>query len=765
MDTNSLVWIAVVLLIVLALGRGSKRQGEPYPWLYIVFFLSGFPALIYQIVWQRALFSVYGVNIESVTIVVTAFMLGLGLGSLFGGQLSKTARLPLLAIFGMVELGIAVYGAVSLHLFHWVASFTAGSSLFKTSIVTFLLVLVPTVLMGCTLPLLVAHLVRTSKSVGRSVGSLYFVNTLGSAIACFIAANITMKLLGQSGSVLLAALVNVCIGSAVLLLYLYSRRQGVTASPMEKSQEDDAALSPAGYIRFPLALAIAAFAGFIALGYEILWYRVFAFTTEGLARSFAVVLGSYLAGVAFGASAAERFCKRYGHEGARRWVTVIALLVIVANVAGFLVIPFLAYTSRWLSYQATLPLVGLAAGLLGAVFPLVAHAAIPPDSGSGVRLSYLYLANIIGSASGSFLVGFIAMDLLPLPQIAFSLALTGILSGLVLLMGSVAKNKRVLALSGGVALSVVVTLLTAPLFSSVYARLCFKTAWSPDSRFNRFDRSVETKSGVVTVTPRGLVYGDGSIEAHISTDLKNGDAFNFVLPPYALSSFDPHPGQVLMIGLGIGAWAEIIANHPEIEKLTIVEINPGYLQLIAQYPQVAELLKNPKVEIAIDDARRWLLQNPERRFDALVMNTRLHWRSNTSNILSVEFLQLVRRHLKPGGIMYYNVSWSPRALLTGATVFPYALRVRNCLAVSDSPIEVDRDRWRNILVQYRLEGKPVFNMEIPADRALLERLLSSADPGGSAGEWEGMEYGEALRKKYHGLRLITDDNMGDEWFH
>jgi spermidine synthase len=224
LDTNLLVWVALVLLIVLVLGRGSKKQEEPYPWLYVVFFLSGFPALIYQIVWQRALFAVYGVNIESVTIVVTAFMLGLGLGSLFGGQLSRSTRLPLLAIFGCVELGIAAYGLASLRLFHWVAQFTAGSSLFKTSIVTLLLVLIPTMLMGCTLPLLVAHMVRVSRSVGRSVGRLYFVNTLGSAIACFIAANITMKHLGQSGSVLLAAIVNVGIGTAVLSLYLYSRR-------------------------------------------------------------------------------------------------------------------------------------------------------------------------------------------------------------------------------------------------------------------------------------------------------------------------------------------------------------------------------------------------------------------------------------------------------------------------------------------------------------------------------------------------------------
>src|SRR5271169_2024117 len=95
-------------------------------WLHVLFFLSGFPALLYQIVWQRALLSIYGVNIESVTVVVSAFMLGLGLGSLAGGYLSRR-RAPLLVIFALMELSVALFGAISLHLFHWAASYTAGA--------------------------------------------------------------------------------------------------------------------------------------------------------------------------------------------------------------------------------------------------------------------------------------------------------------------------------------------------------------------------------------------------------------------------------------------------------------------------------------------------------------------------------------------------------------------------------------------------------------------------------------------------------------
>lgn len=106
---------------------GARRQANAGA-VYVLFFLSGFPALLYQIVWQRALFAIYGVNIESVTIVVSAFMLGLGVGSLAGGWLSQRPGAPLIAIFGATELGIAAFGVLSLRIFHYAALFTAGAS-------------------------------------------------------------------------------------------------------------------------------------------------------------------------------------------------------------------------------------------------------------------------------------------------------------------------------------------------------------------------------------------------------------------------------------------------------------------------------------------------------------------------------------------------------------------------------------------------------------------------------------------------------------
>lgn len=193
-------------------------------WLYVIFVASGFAALLYQVVWQRALFVIYGVNIESVTVIVTAFMLGLGVGSLLGGALSKDPKRPALLLFSWVELTIGLYGFASLAIFRWVGSMTLGVPAFATFLLTFALVLVPTVMMGGTLPLLVAHAVRRSGNVGRSVSALYFVNTLGSAIASAAAVFLLLGQLGQRKTVAAAACINLSVSALAWVQHVRDRR-------------------------------------------------------------------------------------------------------------------------------------------------------------------------------------------------------------------------------------------------------------------------------------------------------------------------------------------------------------------------------------------------------------------------------------------------------------------------------------------------------------------------------------------------------------
>lgn len=205
-------------------------------WLYVVFLASGFAALLYQVVWQRSLYAIYGINIESVTMVVTAFMLGLGLGSLAGGALSKDPKRPVLLMFAAVEAGIGLFGFFSLDVFRVVGQVTLGLSPVATGAVTFVLVLVPTLLMGGTLPLLVGYLVRESKNVGKSVATLYFVNTLGSAFASAAAVMWFLGHRGQVGTARIAALLNFTVASIAYLQYRRSLRVGAAPAPADAAE-------------------------------------------------------------------------------------------------------------------------------------------------------------------------------------------------------------------------------------------------------------------------------------------------------------------------------------------------------------------------------------------------------------------------------------------------------------------------------------------------------------------------------------------------
>ena len=185
--------------------------------IYVVFFVSGVAAIIYQTIWQRVLLALYGANAESVTVVVTAFMLGLGLGALAGGALARTTRLPLPAVFAALECGIGLCGLASLPAFAWVGRWTAGASEVGSGLAIFGLLVFPAALMGATLPVLVTDVVRRSVTVGRAVGGLYATNTLGSAAGALVATLVIFAPLGQRKSIWLAAGLNLLTAGVVLV--------------------------------------------------------------------------------------------------------------------------------------------------------------------------------------------------------------------------------------------------------------------------------------------------------------------------------------------------------------------------------------------------------------------------------------------------------------------------------------------------------------------------------------------------------------------
>jgi spermidine synthase len=185
--------------------------------LCALFFFSGFPALIYQLTWQRSLFRVFGVNTESVTIVVTAFMLGLGIGSIAGGWMTRRRKINALLLLGVIELSTAIFGIASLAIFEFVGRLVLHWPLPVVAVVNLLLVLLPTLLMGATLPILVSHLVRTSGQTGAAVGTLYYVNMMGAGVACLLCAILIFPHTGMHAAIWIAAGINVVVGTGALV--------------------------------------------------------------------------------------------------------------------------------------------------------------------------------------------------------------------------------------------------------------------------------------------------------------------------------------------------------------------------------------------------------------------------------------------------------------------------------------------------------------------------------------------------------------------
>lgn len=533
---------------------------------------------------------------------------------------------------------------------------------------------------------------------------------------------------------------------------------------------------------FRAAALLVALTGFIALSLELVWIRVYYFLSATRAAAFAWMLCSYLLGLALGSLWSIRVQRRFENSSTREQSASVARLVLWANVAGFLLTPVVSWIAalRVLDFfhgstppwTWTYPLVALAAGWLGTLLPLICHYAVPPDAKVGSQLSKLYLANIVGSGAGSLVTGFVLMEYIPLRWISFLLLALGVIIYIVLS----GKSRR--AVLTGAAVLATGAAATPGLYWQFWERLQHDHDWRGG---NAFTQIIESRSGVITIDEKQRIFGGGSYDGIVSTSPMD---YSWLVRAYALSAMHPNPEEVLVIGLSGGSWAQITAANPAVKRVVCVEINHSYVDVIASHDAVSSLLKNPKVEIVIDDGRRWLERNPERKFDAILMNTTQHYREYASNLLSREYLQLAARHLKPGGIFQYNATDSLRAHRTALDVFPSVMLLLNNLVIWNGEPRWDNAHWEQVLRDYRIDGKPVFNFDNAADRDVFARFMSL---GASAGReqaeliqqepWKSLWSSPAdlgsfrLRNRAQleaacdaaRAEPITDDNLGHEY--
>jgi len=748
---GGLLAINVILLLAFVLRPRNASWQKDLVFLGLLFFVSGMPALVYQVVWQRTLFAIYGINSQSVAVIVTAFMLGLGAGSLVGGWLSSRFPKHGTFFFAIAELGVAIFGLCSLRIFHWASVYTAGANLGAVIIFSLCLLLVPTVLMGATLPLLVEYLVLRTNRVGASVSFLYFVNTSGSAVACYLCAVLLLRNFGQSGSVSIAACVNALVGGTA---YLFARGAGHSSEETHVSPKIGTGATP---MSLSFAVALAGLSGFIALGFEITWYRVFALASADRAPAFAMMLATCLGGIAMGAFLTEKWSESRGSSSV---TLLLGVLLLLAGIISVYLPPLVAtFIAKKISYLASAPMFFLASAFVGSVLPVVCQLAISPGQEAGRRVSLVYVSNILGSALGSLGIGFVLTQYLGLRPISVVLGLLAALLGIVVLIFRDGKLAKPSLWAGALALaSLLAIVLSSGSYSLLYERLIFGSRREASTPFAQI---VENRNGVIAITADKEVFGGGVYDG--AYNVNPLDDVNQVVRAYALSAFSATPKRMLVIGIGSASWAQVLANHPQVESLDAIDINPGYLQLIPKYSAVESFLRNPKVHVHTDDARRWMLAHPEVRYDAIVANTTFNWRDHSSVLLSVEYLQLMKSHLNPGGVYYFNTTSANEPIATALRVFPYGLRVMNFLAVSDSPINVDKERWLDVLRCYRIDGKIVFDPVNPAAQKVLAVYMLFADTVNAPARLIGMEATDSLRARTAHNLIITDDNMGLEW--
>jgi len=716
-------------------------------YIAVLFLVSGFSALIYQVVWQRTLFTTFGVNSESVTVIVSLFMFGLGIGSLAGGYLQEKNKRYLLLMFFILEISIGLFGLFSLGLIRAIGRLSGSTSTATLILWVYGILALPTLFMGATLPILVAFLQGYLRNIGKTVGLLYAFNTIGSAIAAFCTVEVLFIYFGQQTTVLIAA---ACNFITAYLIYNASKKlaQVNTEPPAACPKcvdEGDSALPHLPYtFIFIVLLAI----GYISLSQEILWFRLLGYMTANRPQIFGLLLTAFLIGIAGGSLQSKKICE----SGENPYPYLVHALAW-ATAIFFLSVPLIADVSalvnkgagELLAYAA----VATVAFLTGGLLPTLIHIGIENKQTRSILLvALLYFANIAGATFGPLLTGFILLDRFTLE--VNIIILTGVTLFLLLtLVLAIPKPfaYKLVWLAGIGVMGIGAWFAHPYLYQGYLEKIQYATTHP-----KAFKYQLENRSGIITTEAENpdIMYGNGAYDGCFNTDPVGNS--NWIDRAYIIAALHRQPRYVLEIGLGTGSWTKVIADYAPLERMTVVEINKGYRDIVWQYPEFATVLDHPKVKLFFDDGRRWLRNHPTEKFDLIVMNTTYHWRSNTTNLLSLEFLKLCRQHLSQGGVIYYNTTDSTDVVYTAAHIFNNVTMFRNFVAASDAPFDMNIEEKKQNLLNFLDDNKhPLFDRDERC-RQKLDQLAMQ----------ELKDIGKEMRDQKN-LWLITDDNMAVEY--
>jgi spermidine synthase len=684
--------------------EGSATQLER--WLGVIFFLSGISGLMYEVVWVRMLTRMLGSTVYATSTVLSGFMAGLALGSFLIGRILDRSR-RLLVLYAVLEFGIAISALLSLllpnrlvplyqHLYE-VAGESRGWLTAAQILISLAVLLIPTTLMGATMPTLCSFGVRAHRGVGHSVGTFYALNTFGGVVGVLASGFVLLGAVGERRTVAIGVIINVLAGVGTLILQRLARNlpgvppdePGPAPAPSPASATAGASgleveviaresySSGVGYV----VLLCFAVSGFAALAGEVVWSRLLTLHQGTSIYAFSAMLGVMLSGMGVGSFVVGRSIDRWPDS-----LRTLARLELGLGLAA----AFALHIFNWMgvpnrpdltsSYEARiayllfvpLVLIGPIGFLSGAMFPVAARCYARSQANSGRRISELYAWNTVGCLVGPLVAGFWLIPTFGAGFTASLIASISLVLGLLLLVvhpAGVPSWRRLEWVGCGIA---GVLLVTA---GDPYLRHIERRVELTTNRPAQLYRHIEEANGTTTAFSRSetdpmdkalWVNGTGMTVLAVETKL-------MAHLPISLAQ-DPH--DVLVVCFGMGTTLRSASRHENL-NIWVVEMIPGVLQCFGYFhPDGPALLDRPNIHAVADDGRNFLLVRPQ-QYDVITIDPAPPlYSAGTVNLYTREFFELCRARLRPGGVMCL---WIPPAnhsevkmiLRTYLDVFPH----------------------------------------------------------------------------------------------
>jgi len=644
--------------------------------LYAIFFLSGATGLVYEVIWVRLTGLVFGNTSHAIAVVLGAFMAGLALGSWMLGRYAD--RVPgALRLYGTLEIGIGITAALvpfvfrSLHSVYWALTPSIqgipGGSVLLRFLTSFAVLLVPTFLMGGTLPVLAKFFTQTAKEVQQKVGLLYALNTFGAAFGTLIAALLFIPRFGNIRTTLFIAVVNVGIGIFAILL---SSRWSQASSPEEASEsvvEDEAVDSTTG----GLVLLTLAGSGFVSMLYEVAWTRALTAMIGSSTYAFSIMLVTFLVGIAAGSSIASRLRAFTGLRllgWAQLGVAAGGLIFLMGyNVAPLVVVG--ALRALFYSFPAMLVtqfvvcafLMIVATICMGATIPIASQIYSSRIKLLGRSIGNIYSVNTLGAIAGSLIAGFVLVPLIGTERTVLAGVFFNAAMAALILSAPKASRKRDLVRLSAVALLLLATFsMKGKVFWApesldqgiiVYAKMLeAHPEYTIDEHYIDTDVVYFKEGNNATISARrGEDYvglrTNGKVDASNKDDMTTQLMIGFL--PFLYHS---SPKSAMIIGYGSGVTVGAAATFSEVEAIDCLEIEPAVVGAAPVFSSInRKSFENPKVNIMYDDARNFM-NVTRKQYDVIISEPSNPWIAGVASLFTSEFYDRAVQVLKPDGV-------------------------------------------------------------------------------------------------------------------